>query len=197
MLEMDDGSTMMDRRAFFSAGAGIVAASGAISNPTVAIERLPAGLQVTSLNGKEWQVCDPSRRITAAAEVPGRTDCVAKKLLKSFEQVNFVVPAPQGDARMVPIATYLFLNLKAYIFQPRLVKYRVEMVGEFKFEQHHDAQFIACIKLFLWLIVAAAPEPEQIKMAVPRILDILPQRLRLYARRNIIRWNPICAFGKK
>ncbi len=71
MLEMDDGSTMMDRRAFFSAGAGIVAASGAISNPTVAIERLPAGLQVTSLNGKEWQVCDPSRRITAAAEVPG------------------------------------------------------------------------------------------------------------------------------
>ena len=124
-------------------------------------------------------------------------DQVIEEFLVAHEGPDLVVPAPDGDAGMMPDAHDLVLEFRLHVVHELPVETGIRHIGKLELFHHRDAQFIAGVEERVVLVKSAAPEPEEIEIARRRVLHVRAQHLWRDPRQQIVGGNPIRSLGEE
>src|SRR5271154_4734438 len=103
---------------------------------------------------------------------------------------NFIVAAPDHDARMIPQPLDLIDGFLPHIFLKGNVA-RNHVASEHEFLPNHNAEFIADIVEIVGLVVTAAPLANHVHVRVAGGLKNLAMNLRSYAVRKTVERNHV------
>ena len=110
-------------------------------------------------------------------------------------RLDFIVPAPQHDARMVPQPRDLVDRLLPHaILKFRAARHHV--AAEHEFLPHQNPQLVANIVEIVGLVISAAPLAHHVHMRVSCRLQNLPVNLRSHPVRKTVERNHVGALGE-
>ena len=89
-------------------------------------------------------------------------------------QTDFIVAAPDRDARMVAQALQIIARFQAHVVHEIVVERRIGRAREFEIQPDANARFIAGIEERIILVKTAAPKTQGIHVDRHGIRDVAP-----------------------
>ena len=109
--------------------------------------------------------------------------------------VDLVIPAPDGQRRVVPQTPHVVDRLAPHVVEESRVP-RVERAGEHEVLPHHHPPFVAQVEEEILFVNPPAPDAEHIHVRLRRRIDDRPVAGRVDPRRKDVLRNVVRPFDK-